>query len=183
MATNAGALVPSDPTNVGQGSTALATAAGNLSSTGASLVNEGQGGLSGVFTQLSQLVSGNASAVNEAIRPQATSVLKQYDTARATAARTAQRGGGQASTNEQSYLSEGQDLSNLKSTAITNARSQLGQLAAQVLGLGVQSQVAGQQGFSDLLTSALQGKQMNNSEWASIGSGIGTAAMIALAFL
>lgn len=169
---SAGSLIPSDPTNVKSTSTAVASSAGNLLNTGASLETQGQTGLQPVLTRLMSLLSGDPTQIDQATRPQTTAVIKQYDTAKKNSAQFAPRGGGQTSANIAAGAQEASDIGNVKSQAVTDASTQLGQIASAITGQGVQASEAGTAALGGLVQSALQGEKLSDDQWSALGGGL-----------
>lgn len=171
--TSPGTIVPSDPTSVSSTSAAASSASSGLLSTGKSLTNTGAAGLQPVFDRLMKLLSGDPTAVGEATKPEVTSILRQYDTAKKNTAEFAPRGGGKTSALTAAGAQEASDIANTKSKAVSDASTQLGQLAATVTGQGVSASEAGTQGLMNLVQSALQGEQLSSEMWSSLGLGVG----------
>jgi hypothetical protein len=175
-----GVLLARDPTDQSQITNSANSAAGSLINQGNALTGAGAAGLAPLMQRLMKLLSGNSNAVDEATKPQVTSVLRQYDTARRNSAQFAPRGGGSTSANLQSRTQEASDISNVKSQAVTDAGTQLQGLVTQLLGIGGQEQAAGSNDLVSLVQTALQGKAQTAAEWSAIGQGVGTIAMLAL---
>jgi hypothetical protein len=166
-------LIPRDPTDVKQTSTAASSAAGSLLTTGSSLTRQGSEGLAPVFDRLTKLLSGNSSAIDSATQPEVASVLRQYDTARRNSSEFAPRGGGKTSAMVSSNAQEASDISQTKNKAVNDASTQLAQLASTLTGQGISASEGGTAGLMNLVQSALSGEQLSTEKWGMLGTGLG----------
>lgn len=144
----------------------------DLNATGKELTGAGASMLPQILQYLNAITSGDPTALLEATRPERKRVIDQYDTARQTAGRTAQRGGGTASALVKSYDSEAETLGALSASARREGVDKASALTSALLSAGVNAQGAGTAGLTNVLYPILAQSQQDKQGIASTFAGI-----------
>lgn len=158
---------------------AIEGGAAKLNAGGNSLTGEGQSALDPVLKYFKALASGDPSQALAATTPQRGRVIDQYDTARRSAANFTPRGGGQASTQQESRTKEASDLANVTSSATTDATKSLAALGGTLTQQGISEQEASVNALVSTLQPLLQQQQQQGADTASIFKSIGEIAAVA----
>ncbi len=152
--------------------------AGNLSATGKSLTAEGSAGLEKVLKYFSALASGDPSQALAATQPQRGRVMDQYDAARRSASQFTPRGGGQASSEQESRSREAGQLADTTSAARSEGVKDLATLGSDMTRSGLsaeeQSINAMVATLQPLLEKSKQDSQSIGQTFAGLGELIGT---------
>jgi hypothetical protein len=154
---------------------ALLAAAGQVGSAGAKQSQMGEDALGPLMKYLKDLVGGDEQALMEAIRPQAATVLSQYDTAKRAVSEFSPRGGGRTATLSELPFKASDALTTLMSGAKSDATKTLGSLGVNLTGQGLQAQASATNSLDALLYGLLQKEAQNSSGWMSVLGDIGSS--------
>ena len=147
-----------------------------LGEQGGKTMGQGAEALTSVMKLLQGLASGAPGAIDAATAPERASILSQYDTARATAARTQSgRSGGSAAGNLASYVEEAGKLTTTKANARTQAATGLGTLGTDLTQAGTSEMSLSAQAMSAAQAAYQQQSEQQSKELAGIGTAIGAA--------
>lgn len=119
--------------------------------------------LAPVLDYFKKILGNDPSAMMAATAPQRGRVIDQYDTARKSIAAFAPRGGESSGAIANSYITEGQDLSALTSTARTEAVGQSAQLGTQLKALGLSSEQLASADLSTVINAILNQENIKNN--------------------
>jgi len=136
--------------------------------------------LAPVLDYFKKILGNDPSAMLSATAPQRGRVIDQYDTARKSIANFAPRGGGSSEALANSYVTEGQDLSALTSTARNEAVGQSAQLGTQLKALGLSADQLASADLNTIINAILNQQNLEgNLEIAKSGQNKQLAAGLA----
>lgn len=155
---------------------------------GQGTANQGLGELGQAANYNSKILSGNRSAVTEAMAPEINSVTSQANQLRKQqAALGTSRGGGTNAGNQQLGTQEAGQVTNLIAQARPQASQALSQIGAQTGGIGLGEMGVGSQllglgtgAANDLLSGATNAKQLDNQTNQQAGAGAANLASMLL---
>jgi len=151
--------------------------AGKQLTEGQTLASKGQSDIAPVLQYFKQLMSGDSGQILAATQPERSRVIDQYDAARKSAGAFTPRGGGQASTQQESRAREASDLANITAGARKDAAQGLAAIGTHEQDTGLAMQQQAQQQLAQLLGPTLQ--QNQNDTASTVQTYMGIAAMIA----
>ncbi len=154
---------------------------------GKELLDQSMSGFGPVMDYYKQLLSGNRSEMMGAVAPEVEQIRSQYDQAKKNISAFTPRGGGQTSILSELPFRQGADVQRLLQTVRPGAArglgetaGQVGGLAGQVTGQGLQSAGLAQRSFEDML-NMMMGKDAQSQQNASnMGEGLGKMMMMML---
>lgn len=129
---------------------------------------------------LKNILSNDPSAVAQATAPQRRRVIDQYATAKKAIAEFTPRGGGQAASLNKLEADKGGDLATLGADLRSKAVDSAADLSLRYAGLGASEHANANQATAAALGGTQQQDATRNSNWASLGSGLGQLLGFAL---
>lgn len=148
-----------------------------LHRTGSSLVNQGESALNPVLQYFAALAKGDPQALLQATQPERARVMDQYDTARRSTATFGPRGGGQASSMNESRIKEATALASTTNAARAHAADSAAQIGETLTGQGLTAESAATQAMAQVLGPILQQRGQDKASIAAQFAGY--AEMIA----
>lgn len=145
---------------------------------GSRLAAQGKSTLDPALRYFQQLLSGDPGTALQATQPDRARVIDQYDAARKAIATTTPRGGGSASTINESRVKEASDLGTLTASARANAANTAASLGLDLSKTGLTAEEQSQQILAETLGPTLnQENQDTANTWKTVGSIAAIAAM------
>ena len=154
----------------------IQTGATGLSKTGAGLTAEGSATLAPVLKYFQALASGDPSQALAATQPPRGRVIDQYDAARRSAAQFTPRGGGQASTQQESRATEAGQLADITAQARSEGAKEAAALGSDVTKTGLSAEEQSINAMAATLQPLLEQQQQQGSDISNIFSGLGELA-------
>ena len=130
---------------------------------------------------LKKLISGDRSDLMQATMPERRRVIDQYSSAKRAIAEFTPRGGGQASAMMGLQAQQAGDLAGLGAGARKDATSAALGAGTQLKGMGLSAESLASNDLSALIQAITQKNQGNQSNWAAVGSAVGTMLPLLLA--
>lgn len=147
-----------------------------LGQTGKDLTAQGMESLGPAQAYFAQLLSGNPADVMSATAPERRRVIDQYDTARRSAAQFTPRGGGQASTQQESRSREAGDLATLGADARRGAAGAAASIGLSETQAGLSAQERSTQQLAQMLEPLFKQQQQNQNSFLSTITGVAQLA-------
>lgn len=138
---------------------------------------QGQADIGPVLKYFKALASGDSASVLAATQPERARVTDQYDSARRSAAQFTPRGGGQASTQQESRAKEASDLGNITAGARKDALQGLTGIGLSEQQSGLSTEQAAQNSLAQVLSPLFNQEQSDTS--STIAQYAGYAALVA----
>lgn len=148
----------------------------DLRKTGTDLTAKGSAALDPVLKYFSALASGDPAAALAATAPQRGRVIDQYDAARRSAGQFTPRGGGQASTEQESRSAEAGQLADVTSGARSEGAKELAALGSDVTRTGLSAEEQSINAMVSTLQPLIQQQQQQGSDIGGIFKGLGELA-------
>lgn len=166
-------FAPKKSPELGQNLKTIEGSATDLRKSGTDLTAKGSAALDPVLKYFQALASGDPSQALAATSPQRGRVIDQYDSARRSAAQFTPRGGGQASSEQESRSREAGQLADTTSQARSEGASALASLGSDVTRSGLSAEEASINAMVSTLQPLLEQQKQQGADVSKIFGGIG----------
>jgi hypothetical protein len=166
-------FAPKRSPELGENIKAIEGQSSDLRKTGTDLTAKGSAALDPVLKYFQALASGDPSQALAATQPQRGRVIDQYDAARRSASQFTPRGGGQASTEQESRSREAGQLADTTAQARSEGARDLASVASDTTRTGLSAEEASIQAMVSTLQPLLAKQQQEGQDVGKIFAGIG----------